>query len=139
MASTRATARLCHQLIVVCCSGSTKRRAMPAKAQQTAWVLLHQLLKKPNIALELWKSSSAKQRSVACCLISLSLAGLILILQGCGRITRFPRYNHAGKLLETRRGRCGEWAQAFILCCRALKYDARYVLDWNDHVWTEAS
>eukprot|EP00475_Leptophrys_vorax_P030636 TRINITY_DN4604_c0_g1_i2.p1 TRINITY_DN4604_c0_g1~~TRINITY_DN4604_c0_g1_i2.p1 ORF type:complete len:491 (-),score=123.26 TRINITY_DN4604_c0_g1_i2:112-1584(-) len=55
----------------------------------------------------------------------------------CNAFTRFPRYNNSGKLMETRRGRCGEWAQAFTLCCRALRFDARIVFDWTDHVWTE--
>ncbi|XP_046859160.1 peptide-N(4)-(N-acetyl-beta-glucosaminyl)asparagine amidase-like [Xenia sp. Carnegie-2017] len=55
----------------------------------------------------------------------------------CAKIMRFPRYNDPEKLLETRRGRCGEWANAFTMCCVALGFKTRYVVDWTDHVWTE--
>ncbi|KAG2388361.1 hypothetical protein C9374_000525 [Naegleria lovaniensis] len=70
---------------------------------------------------------------------SANLAGMVELYscQDCNKMTRFPRYNYVGKLLETRRGRCGEWAQCFTLCARALGYDSRFVLDWTDHVWTE--
>ncbi|KAL0079589.1 hypothetical protein F4703DRAFT_1875474 [Phycomyces blakesleeanus] len=57
--------------------------------------------------------------------------------QNCRRTTRFPRYTSIPKLLETRRGRCGEWADCFTLCCRSIGAEARLVLDTTDHVWTE--
>ncbi|KAL9273552.1 Peptide-N(4)-(N-acetyl-beta-glucosaminyl)asparagine amidase-like protein [Drosera capensis] len=59
------------------------------------------------------------------------------LYRSCSRITRFPRYNDPLKLLETRRGRCGEWANCFTLYCRTLGYDSRLILDFTDHVWTE--
>lgn len=48
------------------------------------------------------------------------------IPQDCGTNGRFVRYNNPGKLLETREGRCGEWANCFTLLCRTLGMDARY-------------
>ena len=64
----------------------------------------------------------------------------VYLCKSCGGdiTTTFPRYNSVRKLLETRQGRCGEYANLFGLYCRAAGYETRYVLDWTDHVWVEA-
>lgn len=55
----------------------------------------------------------------------------------CNTVSEFPRFNDIAKLLVTRTGRCGEFANCFTFLCRCLGYDARYVYATCDHVWTE--
>ncbi|KAK7864696.1 hypothetical protein R5R35_010953 [Gryllus longicercus] len=55
----------------------------------------------------------------------------------CHKSTEFIRHEDPWILLETRKGRCGEWANCFTLLCRAMGWDARHVVDVTDHVWTE--
>ena len=62
--------------------------------------------------------------------------------ESCHAIYRFPRYNHPEKLLTTRTGRCGEWANCFCMILRTFINEgifesARFVQDWSDHVWCE--
>ena len=57
--------------------------------------------------------------------------------QRCGAMTRFPRYNSVAKLVETRIGRCGEFANTFAAILNALGLDVRLVDDMNDHIWVE--
>ena len=55
----------------------------------------------------------------------------------CDLIERFPRYNSPYKLLETRTGRCGEYANTFGCILNACGFKVRFVDNFEDHVWNE--
>ncbi|KAK8884709.1 peptide-N4-(N-acetyl-beta- glucosaminyl)asparagine amidase [Tritrichomonas musculus] len=55
----------------------------------------------------------------------------------CGATTRFPRYNDISKLIETRKGRCGEFSNMLAAILKASGYDIRLVADMNDYLWIE--
>lgn len=67
----------------------------------------------------------------------MSLQRYLCTKNSCNTISEFPRYNDIEKLLVSRSGRCGEFANCFTFLCRCLGYDARYVYSTSDHVWTE--
>ena len=46
--------------------------------------------------------------------------------------------NLVSKILQTRQGRCGEYAQALYQLIYALGWRTRLVVDWTDHLWVEA-
>ncbi len=56
----------------------------------------------------------------------------------CGEYTRFPRYNNVKQIVNNGgRGRCGEYSIFLYRILRALGHEARWVVDWADHVWAE--
>jgi hypothetical protein len=58
--------------------------------------------------------------------------------RSCLSYTRFPRYNNAMSVIETKRGRCGEYSMLLYRILRVLGYrEIRWVVDWSDHVWVE--
>lgn len=57
----------------------------------------------------------------------------------CGKNLEFPRIGNPVTLLKTRKGRCGEWADCFVLILAALigVERVRYIWNFEDHVWSE--
>lgn len=62
----------------------------------------------------------------------------LYVCSSCGEVTRFARFNDMRKVLLTRWGRCGEYSVLMLLFLRVLGYQARWVVDRDDHVWAEA-
>ena len=58
--------------------------------------------------------------------------------RSCLSYTRFPRFNRALWITNTRRGRCGEYSMLLYRMLRALGFvGVRWCVDWADHVWVE--
>ena len=55
----------------------------------------------------------------------------------CRAYTRFPRFNSISSIVKYGRGRCGEYSILAYRILRDLGHEARWVVDWSDHVWVE--
>lgn len=55
----------------------------------------------------------------------------------CQAFTRFPRFNKAQAVLDNYRGRCGEYSMLLYRMLSSLGHEARWIVDWADHVWAE--
>jgi peptide-N4-(N-acetyl-beta-glucosaminyl)asparagine amidase len=49
----------------------------------------------------------------------------------CGMLIRFPRFNSVDKLMDTRVGRCGEWANCFTFFCHILGLKVESLIFWK--------
>jgi Transglutaminase-like superfamily len=61
----------------------------------------------------------------------------LIVCSTCSQVSRFPRFNALNKVLDTRRGRCGEYSVLVLVMFELLGYKTRWVVDWADHVWVE--
>lgn len=61
----------------------------------------------------------------------------LFLCKSCEKVSRFPRYHAMNKVIESRKGRCGEYSILIMRILQELGYSARYVADWADHVWCE--
>uniref|UniRef100_A0A0R3RQ64 Peptide-N(4)-(N-acetyl-beta-glucosaminyl)asparagine amidase n=1 Tax=Elaeophora elaphi TaxID=1147741 RepID=A0A0R3RQ64_9BILA len=83
------------------------------------------------ISIEMKEDPTEEERKWGACRVE------VYKCRKCDTNVRFPRYNDPVKLLETRSGRCGEWANCFTLCSRSLGLETRWIYDVTDHVWCE--